>query len=399
MQNQDYEDRLCRLRKEKTAVIELSDLQKQLRAAVFARMSQRKITREKIAVHLNVHKQKILDFLNGQAIYVGEKLLDAMEEFLGDSEITDSIRNVIKPINNTPKMALAIFGADTINLVYDIHEVYSERIEIRRDVFAEAFGDQSQIILDVMRNRRAGYEALQNPGNAQAVLERLTTATLWQDVLVLHQKMIDEFTAKRNVLKPLMEELVAHYKTVSAVLSTLGYNKNRYAEIMQKEPNYRAISITSLEEMIEKCEQELAVIRAGCKKAKKTGAKKTKPVIDKQTSFFEAQDKDIPPADVNPHELPTCLNERQIKLLYYQLNGAIACFKGAVKIIEGFAQSDLAPIRDEDRLELARALLKLINLGIISFDTLNEIAYGQPFQDKKQLLDLVKMLNPKKGNG
>jgi hypothetical protein len=93
------------------------------------------------------------------------------------------------------------------------------------------------------------------------------------------------------------------------------------------------------------------------------------------------------------------LNERQIKLLYYQLNGAIACFKGAVKIIEGFAQSDLAPIRDEDRLELARALLKLINLGIISFDTLNEIAYGQPFQDKKQLLDLVKMLNPKKGNG
>ncbi|MDF1497715.1 MAG: hypothetical protein P1P90_06740 [Patescibacteria group bacterium] len=268
----------------------------------------------------------------------------------------------------------------------------------RREIFAEAFGVQKDLVLEVFSKKKAAYDELQNPGNAQALLERLTCSSLNADVQAAHDAAIEDYKKRREELKPLEDLLLTHFGTKAAVADALNIHKTKLSSIMQDPPQFLQYWINDVDEMVALCRAKLDEIAPPKKRSSARSPQKNAPyVVEPAQSKSESRI-----AQAGDRITRTAAEQEpgiDPKVAHALLNELLKALRGNIQALKVLTDAKALKFRSQDRLELARCLVGLLELKAIDKAILSEALHGQPVESLEALSDIFALLTPFRKDG
>jgi len=392
---QTMAERNERLRKQREIMLKLAKLNKEMRDSVVHKMRQEHLEPIKLANRLRSkygsNPQDTVSAILGTRIIGAGKMLSAFADYTDKHRLADDIRALVGQIPADPQMGLAVFPNSVIMLAFDIQTAYAgmdaeEQTSIEH--FSSVFGENAAVVEGVLKNWRA--EALrtlnEKPTVASEILDQLAdTEKLVADVKSVRDAERAKLELKVQEFQVLFGELAPLYDDLDQAAQAMGCNKKQRPSLAYVEEMLQSVQRLLSENADRKAADQGKQKGSRSKKNGTTTVQRPKAVEDSASRFTielaePAKSKTQPPPapqPVNVTETGRVQLEECFGLLNILLNG----LRVSVSAVIDLTRIASINLRPRDRLELARIVVKLSELGKLDQDALEEACGGKPIED------------------
>lgn len=260
-------------------LIRFATCQKRLRTVVAKAAKDSKMSTNEIANKCNLGQAEVKKFLTGESVLASERKLKAICKFANCEELIEPNLAAAKNIADRFKI-FATVDTDTIRIGTQLIRLFQENYPLPTNNLAEVFGQDAEVVFEVLKPSRIGIHLLSETECSERVLGLLTDTSFGDTVATVRTQFLDDYNAEAAEFKQLVDRLLPLYDNQLKLVATEAFGVN-YSTIRRAvQPAEDVLKNGSLvgQETMLHLKRTATAILAG-EKPKAPAAKSDEPVL------------------------------------------------------------------------------------------------------------------------